>query len=350
MMLNALVVEQLEEDGTLKTLTLNASGGFDNLVVAFADEYFEPREGPFHFLESRHEDLFAEKWAQCHARRVGEKRLQKSENEYHYSTNWRGIPTRPNELSLYTFSLPMFGVLVSLRITSPHIPNPDFEFERSVVKDDQKNRFIIYIPCRSSMGLFDFDLDCVFRVDHRGFGEAKFRDNHTKESSNTFWYNDYVDRIVPDNLPNVREFFTRGSIKKQMGKIKVFISYAHKDQSFVQSLDNELAKYSIEVWYDRKRGVGLQGGDTWEHRLESELGSSTYVLVVLSSASTHSGSFVENEYQFALNKSVRVIPLLLEDCQIPLSLTKYQYVDFAHQNFSVALTQLLTALNMSQDG
>jgi hypothetical protein len=47
MMLKALIVEQLEADGTLRSLQMKPALETD-LVVAFADEYDEPREGPFH--------------------------------------------------------------------------------------------------------------------------------------------------------------------------------------------------------------------------------------------------------------------------------------------------------------
>lgn len=128
--------------------------------------------------------------------------------------------------------------------------------------------------------------------------------------------------------------------------MKVFISYAHADESFVKQLDAELTTHGVDAWYDRKPGIGLIGGDTWEHRLASELSASAFVLVVLSPFSTRAGSFVENEYQFALNKNARVIPLLYQDCTVPLALTKLQHIDFSHKAFPDAFDQLLVALNV----
>ena len=130
--------------------------------------------------------------------------------------------------------------------------------------------------------------------------------------------------------------------------MKVFISYAHADQSFVETLDAELAKRSIDAWYDRKPGVGLRGGETWQNRLQTELSASPVVCVVLSPDSTRAGSFVENEYLFALSHNLRVIPLLYRDCTVPLALVKFQYVDFAHKSFPAAFADLLAALNVSQ--
>lgn len=72
MIVKAIIVEQLDADGTLKTLRLNANGRLGDIVVAFPDEYETPREGPFHFLDRKQEKLFVEKWGECRARRVGE--------------------------------------------------------------------------------------------------------------------------------------------------------------------------------------------------------------------------------------------------------------------------------------
>jgi tetratricopeptide (TPR) repeat protein len=129
-----------------------------------------------------------------------------------------------------------------------------------------------------------------------------------------------------------------------LAKVKVFISYAHTDERFVRQLVAALAEHGVDAWYDRKPQVGLRGGETWEARLASELASTSYVLVVLSPASTRPDSFVANEYQFALNKGLPVVPLLYQACPIPLSLTKFHYIDFVNSDFADALAHLLTSL------
>jgi hypothetical protein len=35
------------------------------MIVAFPDEYDEPRQGPFHFLDPKDEKSFAEDFANC---------------------------------------------------------------------------------------------------------------------------------------------------------------------------------------------------------------------------------------------------------------------------------------------
>jgi hypothetical protein len=47
MMLKALIVEQLEADGTIRSFKMQPSQNGRDLVVAFPDEYEERRVGPF---------------------------------------------------------------------------------------------------------------------------------------------------------------------------------------------------------------------------------------------------------------------------------------------------------------
>ena len=50
MQVKALIFEQLEGDGTLRTFKM-MSDSDRPLVVALSDEYDEPRVGPVHFLD-----------------------------------------------------------------------------------------------------------------------------------------------------------------------------------------------------------------------------------------------------------------------------------------------------------
>lgn len=53
-----MVVEQLDWDAQLRTLTFNPPDGAD-FWVARLDEYNHPRAGPFHILEPDYEREFA---------------------------------------------------------------------------------------------------------------------------------------------------------------------------------------------------------------------------------------------------------------------------------------------------
>lgn len=208
MILKALIIEQLALDGTIKTLRLNASEhGIEDLVVAFVDAYDEPREGPLHFLDERQARLFSEAWGQCRSRRLSDKDFSRNDSVYHFHVSWQGIPTRPGELSLYTLSLPEFANLTSLQVTSPHVTDPGFELERTTLKDMQKNRYVICVTCRSRTGMFDFDLNCAFEANLLDFPNTTFHDEHRGAAPDFDQYGDLVNRVIPNALPEVRDFF-----------------------------------------------------------------------------------------------------------------------------------------------
>ena len=50
MMLKTIITEQLDEDGTLRTFTMDASGQSGRITVAMPNEYKDPRNAPFYFL------------------------------------------------------------------------------------------------------------------------------------------------------------------------------------------------------------------------------------------------------------------------------------------------------------
>jgi hypothetical protein len=76
MEIKALIVEQLDWDGTLKTMRLQPDYSRP-LIVAFPDEYAERREGPVQFLDSTDEDRFSKGFADCKMRRLSSSRFRR---------------------------------------------------------------------------------------------------------------------------------------------------------------------------------------------------------------------------------------------------------------------------------
>ena len=178
MLLKALIVEQLEGDGTLKSLRMQPSTDRD-IVVAFANEYDEPRHGPFHFLDERDEWRFREGFANCRARRLRYPNFVSDGASFHVETSWYGIPTERNWLSYYALSLPEFGIPRSISISDPH--RAGREYRRYVTRDDERNRYVIYLKCASSVGRFDFDLSCDFVIDPDVFLTSEYQDQKSCE-------------------------------------------------------------------------------------------------------------------------------------------------------------------------
>ena len=56
MNVNSIIVEQLEWNGLLKSVTMNRKNKFGELWISFPDEYLEERNSPFHFLDKKYKN------------------------------------------------------------------------------------------------------------------------------------------------------------------------------------------------------------------------------------------------------------------------------------------------------
>lgn len=202
MLLKALIVEQLEENGTLRSLKMQPGKGHE-LVVAFGDEYDEPRAGPFHFYDHRDEQRFAKGFAQCKARQLGQRSFTKSDKIYHAEISWYGIPTQARWLSYYALSLPKCAIPTRVSIADPHVPGK--EYRRYVARDDSRQRFVIYLECSSSLGRFDFDLSVDFVVERDQFPNSAYTDAKTFEGGRVG--DDWKYLIDKSQVNKVQQFF-----------------------------------------------------------------------------------------------------------------------------------------------
>lgn len=171
----ALIIEQLDADGTLRSFQMAPSHN-QKLIVAFADEYEETRSGPFHFVDPSFARDFDRGFAAAQTRRVGKKRFFSNNSLIHFETFYQGIPTKRQHLTYYALSLPEFAIPESIRVIDPH---SDHEYRKNITRDDDHRRFIVYLECRSSRGLFDFVLSTDFRIDQDHFSDFNYHDAKT---------------------------------------------------------------------------------------------------------------------------------------------------------------------------
>lgn len=124
----------------------------------------------------------------------------------------------------------------------------------------------------------------------------------------------------------------------------IFISYSHEDRDFVDQLAGHLVAENVHVWVDRWE---LHVGDSLRQKIESALGDAAAVLFVLSNNAVESDWF-QRELSAGLvreleEKRIVVLPVLLEDCKIPLFLRDKLYADF-RSDFDIGLKQVLESL------
>jgi internalin A len=119
---------------------------------------------------------------------------------------------------------------------------------------------------------------------------------------------------------------------------EIFISYAHKDKSFVNKLAKSLTDVGIRIWKDDR---SLEGGTAWLQEIAAGISQCTVVVNVLSIASLESDS-VEKELAFATyNAKKKIIPVRIKDVQPPFILANLQYVDFYRKNYEKTFEDLL---------
>ena len=128
----------------------------------------------------------------------------------------------------------------------------------------------------------------------------------------------------------------------------IFISYAHKDQSFVLSLALRLKSRGAPVWLDQ---WDIPAGANWNQSIDRALYDCGQFLIVLSPAAVAS-SQVQGELQMALDEYKPIVPVLHQTCQVPRLLRSIQYVDFTgcSPDDIPTLERLASALRLPETG
>jgi hypothetical protein len=124
----------------------------------------------------------------------------------------------------------------------------------------------------------------------------------------------------------------------------VFISYSHSDAFVVNKLAAHLVKHNANVWVDTWE---LNVGDSILNKVQDAIKGSSTLLVMLSKASVES-EWCKKELSAGLmreldEKRVVVLPVLVDDCEIPLFLIEKMYADL-RTDFNKGLHDVLDAI------
>jgi HD-GYP domain-containing protein (c-di-GMP phosphodiesterase class II) len=131
-------------------------------------------------------------------------------------------------------------------------------------------------------------------------------------------------------------------------KVKVFLCHASQDKPVVRELYARLSSEAwIDSWLDEEK---LLPGVDWDMEIERAVRDSDVVIVCLSKNSLNKRGFVQKEIKMALDIAdqipdgqIYIIPLRLENCEVPSRLAKWQWVNyFEDKVFTYNL--LMTAL------
>ena len=124
-------------------------------------------------------------------------------------------------------------------------------------------------------------------------------------------------------------------------RARIFISHAHADNQTIERLAEEIEGSGFLCWLDLWE---LDVGDSIRRRVEDGIKAADWLIVALSSASVKS-AWVTQELNMAFvreleERHVFVLPVVLERCEIPLSLRDKFYADLS-QDFNAGMQRLL---------
>jgi len=126
-------------------------------------------------------------------------------------------------------------------------------------------------------------------------------------------------------------------------KETIFFSYSRADSEFVISLAKTLREAGANIWLDQ---LDIKPGTRWDKSIERALASSPTVLVIMSKTAVESDN-VMDEVSFALEEGKKVVPVLLEKCDIPFRIRRLQFADFSKDQ-TKGIATLIAALDLDK--
>jgi DNA polymerase III gamma/tau subunit len=122
-----------------------------------------------------------------------------------------------------------------------------------------------------------------------------------------------------------------------------FFSYSREDSEFALKLAEDLKAAGAVVWIDQ---LDIEPGQEWDNAIEDAVTQCPRMLLILTAASVQSKK-VRNEIAFALDEQKTIIPVLCQDCMVPLQLRRIQHIDF-RTDYARGLKALLKTLGVEQ--
>ncbi len=116
-------------------------------------------------------------------------------------------------------------------------------------------------------------------------------------------------------------------------KLRVFLCHASQDKPSVRELYRRLgAEGWIDPWLDQEK---LLPGQDWDLEIEKAVEAADVVIVCVSSRSVSKEGYVQKEIRKVLDialekpeETIFIIPLRLEECELPRRLRTWHYVDY----------------------
>ena len=120
---------------------------------------------------------------------------------------------------------------------------------------------------------------------------------------------------------------------ERSNQLKVFLCHSSYDKPVVRELYKMLAAEGwIDPWLDENK---LLPGQDWNMEIEKAVETSHIVLVFLTNNSVNKEGYVQKELRLVLDvalnmpeETIFVVPIKLEDCQMPRRLGSWQWLNY----------------------
>lgn len=133
-------------------------------------------------------------------------------------------------------------------------------------------------------------------------------------------------------------------------QLRVFLSHASDDRKYVRSLARWLREMNVVPWIDEAE---LIGGQDWKFEIDNAIGSCDVVVICLSHRAVSKTGYIQKEIRRALEFSdlrpeggIHIIPVKLEECNVPKHLQRWQWVNLFESN---GYDRLLLSLQRSAE-
>ena len=127
--------------------------------------------------------------------------------------------------------------------------------------------------------------------------------------------------------------------------MKIFLSYAREDEAQVISLYDALKGAGYEPWMDIR---DLTPGDDWKESIERAIKHCDMFLIFMSRHSVNKRGIIQIEIRSALRKAeeylpgdIFVVPVRLDQCEVPERLAQKQWVSVRDPNWWLQLNQAI---------
>lgn len=126
----------------------------------------------------------------------------------------------------------------------------------------------------------------------------------------------------------------------------VFLSYASSDREIVQGFSDGLEKHGIKTWFGEKQ---LTFGESIIERISNALDRSDFLAYFISAASAQS-HWSNQELSIVMARRLSkkgggvVLPILLEDVEVPAMLRDFKYLDLRDKNVERGVSELVSAI------